>query len=152
MEASVVREVSVKAPPDRVFRAFTEVQDLLSWLADGAVGGRRAGGNWALGWYADEESDEGYHVFGTFEAYEPGLRLVVRDLSFSSPEGESWSGMRLTVAFEPEPGGTRVTVRQDGLGRGAAWDRYVAGLAPGWERALSDLRGWLEEGRKLPGR
>ena len=52
-------------------------QDLLAWLADGAVVGRRAGGNWGLGWYADEESDEGYHVLGTFEAYEPPGRLVL---------------------------------------------------------------------------
>ena len=60
--------------------------------------------------------------------------------------------MRLSVGFEAEDGGTRVTVRQDGIGEGAAWDGYTAGLGPGWERSLADLRGWLEQGRKLPGR
>ena len=110
MEASVRRDVLVKADPARAFQAFTDINDLLAWFADGAVVGRRVGGNWGLGWYADEESDEGYHVFGTFEVYEPGSRLVVRDLRFSTPEGESWDGMRLSVGFEAENGGTRVTV------------------------------------------
>ncbi len=142
----------MKAGPARVFAAFTDVTDLLAWFADGAVVGRRVGGNWGLGWYADEDSDEGYHVLGTFETYEPGSRLVVRDLTFSNPEGESWSGMRLSVALTEEDGGTRVTIDQEGLGQGPSWDGYAAGLGPGWERSLADLRGWLEEGRKLPGR
>lgn len=152
MAASIRREILVKADPARVFAAFTDIQDLLAWLADGAIVGRRAEGNWGLGWYADEESDEGYHVFGTFEVYEPASRLVVRDLRFSNPEGESWEGMRLSILFEAEDGGTRVTVDQAGLGEGPSWDGYAASLGPGWDRSLADLRGWLEEGRKLPGR
>lgn len=142
----------MKAEPARVFAAFTDIRDLLSWFADGAVVGCRAGGNWAMGWYADEESDEGYHVLGTFEVYEPGHRLVVGDLAFSTPEGESWGGMSLSVTFTAEGDGTRVTVVQDGVGQGASWGRYAAGMGPGWERSLADLRAWLEEGRKLPGR
>jgi uncharacterized protein YndB with AHSA1/START domain len=152
VETSVSREIVVKAEPDRVFDAFTDAGELLSWFADGAVVGRRVGGNWGLGWYADEETDEGYHVLGTFEIYEPGIRIVVRDLAFSGPEGESWEGMRLSVVLAAEDGGTRVTVVQDGVGEGASWDGYAAGLGPGWERSLTDLRAWLEEGRKLPGR
>lgn len=152
METSVRREVVVRAEPARVFSAFTDIHDVLAWFADGAVIGRRVGGNWGLGWYADEDSDEGYHVLGTFEVYEPASRLVVRDLTFSTPEGESWSGMRLSVRFEAEEGGTRVTILQDGIGSGPSWDGYAAGLGPGWERSLADLRAWLEEGRKLPGR
>jgi uncharacterized protein YndB with AHSA1/START domain len=152
VETSVSREIVVKADPVRVFEAFTDINDLLSWFADGAVIGRHVGGNWGLGWYADEESDEGYHVLGTFEIYEPGSRIVVRDLVFSTPEGESWEGMRLSVDLATEDGGTRVTVVQEGVGEGASWDRYAAGLGPGWERSLADLRVWLEEGRKLPGR
>ena len=142
----------MKAGPERVFEAFTDVADLLAWFADAAVVGRHAGGNWALGWYADEESDEGYHVLGTFSVYEPGRRIVVRDVKFSNPEGELWEGMSLSVVFEAVDGGTRVTVRQEGIGQGPSWDGYAAGLGPGWERSLADLRGWLEEGRKLPGR
>ena len=45
MEASVLRDVLVKADPARVFQAFTDINDLLAWFADGAVVGRRVGGN-----------------------------------------------------------------------------------------------------------
>jgi uncharacterized protein YndB with AHSA1/START domain len=152
VETSVCREIVVKADPVRVFEAFTDVGELLSWFADGAVVGRRVGGNWALGWYAGEESDDGHHVLGTVEVFEPGRRLVVGDLRFSTPEGESWEGMRLSVDLVAEAGGTCVRVVQDGVGAGPSWAGYAAGLGPGWERSLADLRAWLEEGRKLPGR
>lgn len=142
----------MKADPGRVFDAFTDVGDLLAWFADGAVVGRRVGGNWALGWYSGEETDDGHHALGTFEVFEPGSRLVVGSLAFSTPEGESWGGMRLSVELLAEDGGTRVAVVQDGVGEGPSWAGYAAGLGPGWERSLSDLRAWLEEGRKLPGR
>jgi uncharacterized protein YndB with AHSA1/START domain len=101
----VRREVLVKAAPERVFAAFTDINDLLAWFADGAVVGRHVGGNWGLGWYADEDSDEGYHVLGIFEAYEPAVRLVVRDLSFSTPEGESLGGCASPSPSPPRTAG-----------------------------------------------
>ncbi len=149
---SVCREAFVRALPVRVFAAFTEVPEVLAWLADAAVIGTRVDGNWALGWYADEDSEDGDHVLGTFEVYEPPSRLVVKDLRYSSSEGEVLEGMRLSIELAPKDGGTRVRVLHEGLGEGASWDTYVAGLGPGWERSLADLGGWLEEGRKLPGR
>jgi uncharacterized protein YndB with AHSA1/START domain len=149
---SVSQEVFVRASPDRVFAAFTDVPEVLAWLADAAVIGGRVGGNWALGWYVDEDSEDGDHVLGTFEVYAPPSRLVVKDLRYSPSEGELLEGMRLSVELVPEDGGTRVRVRHEGLGDGASWDAYVAGLGSGWESSLSDLRDWLEEGLKLPGR
>ena len=89
---------------------------------------------------------------GTIEDYEPGVRLVVGSLVFGTPEGDEFGPMRLTVDFQEVPDGTLVTVTQEGFGEGPAWDDYVNQLGAGWERMLSDLMGWLEEGRKLPGR
>ncbi len=148
----VTRQVHVRVPPERAFDAFVEVGDVLNWLADGAVIGNRVGGGWGLGWYADPDSDAGYHTMGVFEAYEPGRRFVVGQLTFSTPENEEYGPMRLVVEFEARDGGTLVTVTQEGLADTPAWDGYRTGLAPGWERMLDDLKGWLEEGRKLPGR
>ncbi len=142
----------VRVPPARAFAAFVDVRDVLSWLADGAVIGKHPGGNWGLGWYADPDSDAGYNSFGTFETYEPDRRLVVGALVFSTPEGESFGPMRLTVEFEEALGGTLVSVTQEGFESSPAWDAYRDQLGPGWERMLTDLKGWLEDGRKLPGR
>jgi uncharacterized protein YndB with AHSA1/START domain len=152
MSGAVTRNVLVRAPRARVFDAFVSVNDLLHWMADGAVIGRRPGGNWSLGWYADPDSDAGYSSIGTIESYEPGVRLVVASLVFGTPEGDDFGPMRLTVDFQEAPDGTLVTVTQEGFGEGPAWDAYRDQLGPGWERMLSDLKGWLEEGRKLPGR
>lgn len=142
----------MRVTPERAFDAFVQVSDVLAWLADGAVIGRRPGGNWAIGWYADPDSDAGYHSIGRFEVFEPGRTFVVGDLVFSSPEGPSFGPMRLAVRFAAVEGGTDVTVTQEGLGDGPVWAAYRDQLGPGWERMLSDLKGWLEEGKRLPGR
>jgi hypothetical protein len=153
VDGSVTRQVVVKVSAMRAFDAFVEVKDVLNWLADGAVIGKRIGGNWALGWYADPDSDAGYHSIGVFAAFEPGNRFIVEHLVFSTPEGEELGPMRLSVDFEErEPGETLVTVTQEGVGDSPAWDGYRVGLGPGWEKTLQDLKGWLEEGHKLPGR
>lgn len=152
MKGTVSRQVHVKVPPERAFAAFVDVNDVLNWLADGAVIGSRVGGRWGLGWYADPDSDAGYHSIGVFRIFEPGRRLVVESLVFSTPEGEEFGPMRLEVEFEASDGGTLVTVTQADVAETPAWDGYRAGLGPGWERTLGDLKGWLEEGKKLPGR
>ena len=152
MSGLVRRQIEVTVPPERAFAAFVDVQDVLNWLADAAVIGRHAGGNWALAWYADPESDAGYHSIGMIETYEPGRRLVVGTMTFSTPEGQELGPMKLVVEFESSTAGTLVTVTQADLGSEASWDTYTAGLGPGWERSLGYLKGWLEEGRRLPGR
>ncbi len=152
MGEPVVRSIRVRAAADRAFAAFVEVGQVLSWLADGAVIGARPGGGWGLGWYADDESDAGYVLRGVFDVYEPGRRLVVADISLATPEGEELGPMRLSIDFEEvEPGETLVVVRQEWHDAVAAGP-YRAGAGPGWEKSLGDLKGWLEEGRKLPGR
>jgi uncharacterized protein YndB with AHSA1/START domain len=151
-EGAVTRDILVRVTPERAFDAFVELSDVLAWLADGAVIGRRLGGNWGLGWYAHPDSDAGYNSIGQFEVFDPGRRFVVSNLMFSTPEGESFGPMRLVVAFEREADGTRVTVTQAGPEESAASRAYRDQLGPGWDRMLLDLKGWLEEGRRLPGR
>jgi uncharacterized protein YndB with AHSA1/START domain len=151
-EAAVTRDVLVQVPPERAFAAFVDLSDVLAWLADGAVIGPKPGGNWGLGWYADPDSDAGYSSIGQFEVFDPGRRFIVSNLVFTTPEGESFGPMRLVVEFEKAEGGTRVVVTQTGFEETAAGSAYRDRIGPGWQRMLSDLKGWLEEGRKLPGR
>ena len=142
----------MQVPPERAFAAFVDLSDVLAWLADGAVIGPKPGGNWGLGWYADPDSDAGYSSIGQFEVFDPGRRFIVSNLVFSTPEGESFGPMRLVVEFEKAEGGTRVVVTQTGFDETGAGSAYRDRIGPGWQRMLADLKGWLEEGRKLPGR
>src|SRR2546421_8283260 len=103
--SEIVRHIAIKATPAKAFDAFVDVGQVLNWLADGAVIGNRPGGNWGLGWYADPDSDAGYHAIGRFETYEPGSRLVIESLTFSTPEGDEFGPMRLTGDFAPAEGG-----------------------------------------------
>ena len=148
----MTRGVFVRVAPERAFEAFVRVSEVLAWLADGAVLGARPGGNWALGWYADPDSDAGYSSMCRIETFEPGRSLVVSNLVFSSPEGTSFGPMRLVITFEAVEEGTDVTVVQEGIEEGPVWDAYRDQLGPGWERMLGDLKVWLEDGRKLTGR
>ena len=138
MSGAVKRGVFVRVAPDRAFEAFVRVSEVLAWLADGAVIGARA--------------DAGYSSMGRIATFEPGRELGVEDLVFSSPEGLSFGPMRLLVTFEAVEEGTDVTVVQEGIEDGPAWDSYRDQLGPGWERMLGDLKSWLEDGKKLPGR
>ncbi len=108
----------MRVAPERAFEAFVRVSEVLAWLADGAVIGARPGGNWALGWYADPDSDAGYSSIGQIETFEPGRALVVSNLVFSSPEGTSFGPMRLAITFEAVEEGTDVTVVQEGIEEG----------------------------------
>jgi uncharacterized protein YndB with AHSA1/START domain len=153
MDRTVQCEVLVKAPRERVFQAFVDIHELLLWFADAAVVGKREGGNWALGWYSDPDGDNGYHMMGTIETFDPGTKLVVGNLRFSTPEGNELGPMRLSISLrDEEPEGTAVTILQEGLQDAPAWHEYSTGVEPSWQRALEQLRGWLEEGRKLAGR
>jgi len=118
----------------------------LSWLADGAVIGHRTGGNWRLG-CTPIPTRTRYSSTGVIESLDPPSRLVI-GRSSSRRRGRLVRPMRLAVAFDEVPDGTLVTVVQDGLGDGPAWDGYANQLGPGWERMLGDLKAWLEEGRK----
>ena len=154
MSGEVKRGVFVRVAPDRAFEAFVRVSEVLAWLADGAVIGARPGGNWALGWYADPDSDAGYSSMGRIATFEPGREPDPGEFigARGSPEGLSFGPMRLLVTFEAVEEGTDVTVVQEGIADGPAWDSYRDQLGPGWERMLGDLKAWLEDGTKLPGR
>lgn len=153
MDETVRCEATVKASPSRVFEAFVEIKDLLNWFADGVLVGKREGGNWALGWYADDDSNLGYHMMGTISTYDPGKELVVDGLRFTTPEGNEFGPMKLSISFhDGTSAGTVVTVVQEGIQAHPAWDEYRSGILPGWQRTLDQLRGWIEDGRKLAGR
>ncbi len=138
VSGAVTRGVFVRALPERAFEAFVRVSEVLSWLADGAVIGARAGGNWALGWYADPDSDAGYSSMGQIETFEPGRTLAVSNLVFSSPEGLSFGPMRLVITFEAVEEGTDVTV-DAGRARGRA--RVGVVPRPAGARLGADARG-----------
>lgn len=152
MDSPVRRSVRVRATPERAFEAFVSVPEVLSWLADGAVIGARPGGGWGVGWFRDPSSDAGTTLRGTLSVFEPGKRLVVAEAVFSTADDEEFGPLTLRVDFHARDGGTEVVLVQEGRSPAPGWEAHGIPVPDAWEIHLRQLRLWLDEGKKLPGR
>jgi uncharacterized protein YndB with AHSA1/START domain len=119
--------VFIEAPPEEVFRYFTEAEALTAWMGDSAVVEPQPGGRFVL--HFEDRVVEGRYV-----AVEFPRRVVVtwgRHGSVRLPPG----GSTLEVSFAAEGGGTRVTVIHDGLPdaerelHALGWAHYLPRLA-----------------------
>jgi uncharacterized protein YndB with AHSA1/START domain len=136
-------ERSVRATPERCFRAWTTPDELRRWSApegleigEGAMD-LRVGGAWRV---VMEGPDGARHeAFGTYLEITPPTRLVYthawRQAEGSSPE------TRVTVEFLPDCDRTRVVLTQVGFGSAGSRD----GHETGWSSTLDQLERMLGE-------
>ena len=137
---TIIATVEVPAAPDRVFRAMTtdEVERwwghpdyyyMTNWSAD-----LRVCGPWSVSVrFVDGSTNGGSGEFAEIEA----PRRVVMTRKFEQHPLLGTRETTVTYRFDPIPGGTRVTVRDEGfIGRSEA----AYGNAEHWERVL----GWLK--------
>ena len=129
--AEVVFERRFEAPPERVWRALTDPEELAGWLAPAAID-LRVGGSIVLKF---EDGDER----GTItELREPEV------IAYTWNEGETDSLVRFKL--EPEGGGTRLVLRHTFEGEvdlssyGGGWHHHLeqliaqmAGTPIGWD-------------------
>jgi len=133
----VLASVEIAAPPERVFRAITDPEELPRWWGSADTyrthewtADVRVGGKWtSRGRGADGKP---FSVHGEFVEIDPPRKLVQTWVA-------EWDGnntTKITYRLEPIDGGTRVTVRHEGFGTRHESCRVHA---EGWERVL----GWL---------
>lgn len=133
----VVKRVRVPAAPEEAFGRFT--REMGSWwpLATHSVGEAAAESvtfeESAGGRIVERTRAGAEHIWGTVTSWEPPRRVVFT----WHPGRDASTAQEVTVTFEPEGGGTEVTLVHAGwerLGDGAAAmrDRYVGG----WARVL----------------
>jgi uncharacterized protein YndB with AHSA1/START domain len=142
MSETIVRSVAIETSASDAFDAFTRVAELLSWWCEGALVGRREGGNWAVGFTEDEEGTPAT-IMGKIETYEPGQRLVVRDIAYESKTIDL-EGLSFVLTFTERDGTCLVTVEQAIPDAGPAYERYRGEAGSGWEVRLADLKRYLE--------
>ena len=140
---TVVRSVSIETSSSDAFDAFTRVGELLSWWCEGALVGRRPGGNWAVG-FTDERGATQSTIMGKIETYEPGHRLAVRDISYEMRAEEPLEGLSFVLTFVERDGACLVTVEQAIPDSGPAYDRYRGVAGRGWDDRFADLKRYLE--------
>jgi uncharacterized protein YndB with AHSA1/START domain len=144
--------VSAAAPPDIVFRYFTDPDRHVEWMGRAATLNPVCGGVYRLA-YGD-----GFAVSGAYLHVDPPRCLAfswgwAHDVTAPAGHGDSVleaaalppGSTRVAVTFDDEDGGTRVTLRHDDLptaqlieGHRVAWQTYldrlrirVAGANPG---------------------
>jgi uncharacterized protein YndB with AHSA1/START domain len=135
---TILADVEIAAPPERVFRALTTPEEIVRWWGSDTqyrtkewVQDLRVGGRWkATGLGADGVP---FTVEGEFLEIDPPRSLV----QTWRPEWDGGHATRLTYRLEAMEGGTRVTVRHEGFA-----DRHesCSSHAEGWSSVLEWLR------------
>jgi uncharacterized protein YndB with AHSA1/START domain len=139
---------AIAAPPALVFELWTKPEHLVAWWGPDGYSlptcqlDFRVGG--AFRFHMVGPSQYERWIRGVFREITPPARLV---LTFAWADAEKVTGPEtiVTVTFEPEAGGTRVTVRQAQLVSGAA----VTEHRHGWQGSLLRLARYAA-GRAVP--
>jgi len=150
---NVEHSVIVQAAPERVLAAFFTAADLAAWWqVIRSVTVPRPLGTFAVEWESTDYQDDVLgRLGGTFHGlvvdYRSGSEFFVADAYWQPPEGEPIGPMALEVRCRPQAGShtTRLTVRQTGEDDGPRWRRYFEVTSAGWQRALGELKTYLEE-------
>ena len=135
----VLASVEIAVPPERVFRALTDPNQLMQWWGSSDTyrihewtADVRVGGRWqSLGRSADGRP---FTVAGEFLEVSAPHKIVQTWV----PDWEGGIVTTLTYRLDAIPGGTRLTVRHEGFGEHRA---ACQSHGQGWERVL----GWLRD-------
>ncbi len=107
----------LRAPAERLYRAFTDPEAMVKWLPPHGFTGRvhaldaRGGGEYRMS-FTNLSNGQTHAWSGHFAEMRPGERLVHRD-RFDDPQlpGE----MTTTVVFKPVSVGTELQIEQSGI-------------------------------------
>lgn len=149
---SVEHTVIIQAPPERVLNAFFSAEDLGNWWqVIRSVTVPRPLGTFAVEWESTDYKDEllgrlGGTFHGTVIDYRIGKEFFVADAYWQPPEGDAIGPMALEVRCRPQGAAhiTRLSVRQTGEDEGPRWRRYFEVTSSGWQRALGELKAYLD--------
>lgn len=132
-----VWSIEIMAPREQVWRALSTPGVLQPFYFNSRLDADlRPGGELAY------SSADGKHTFiqGAVVELTPGASLVhsFRFTDLSEPE------QRVTFELSDCEGGTRVTVRHEGLERAP---KHASRVVRGWPHILGNLKRWMETGR-----
>jgi uncharacterized protein YndB with AHSA1/START domain/uncharacterized protein YciI len=133
----VLLSVEIGAPPERVFRALTDPDDVMRWWkVPGGFGARewesdtRAGGKWRCAGVAQDGKTHTMH--GEYTVVEPPHKLAFT----WNPSWDEPYTTQVTYTLEAIDGGTLLTLRHEGFADRA---EICRNHTKGWTRVLSLL-------------
>jgi len=132
---------TTEASPERVFRAWTDADELNRWWTTTAESDARTGGAFAYGFEFEDVSRD--HIYtGAYHEVAPGERV---SYPWQAGVGETTVDVRL----EPAGDGTKVTLLHSGWGAGAEAEEAVELHEQGWRFFLDNLVAYLDRGEDL---
>lgn len=137
----------LRAPPDRVYRAFLDPDAMAKWLPPHGFTGRvheidaRVGGRYRMS-FTHLGNGQSHTFGGEYLELEPGARIVHTD---SFDDADLPGEMRVTVTFTAVPSGTELKVVQEGIPAMIPLD----GCHLGWQQSLALLAQLVEA--EIPG-
>jgi uncharacterized protein YndB with AHSA1/START domain len=129
---------AVKAPPDVVYRAFTNATALREWLCDAASVLPHPGGRLYLAW------NSGYYTSGEYTVTQPGEKIAFTWRGRGEP-----SQTEVQVSLAASDGRTLVTLEHLGLGMDDEWRKTFEEVEVGWKTGLENLASVLETGEDM---
>lgn len=138
-------EMSVSAPADKVWEAWTESERISKWFAPEARIEPRPGGPFEL--FFDPSDHSHMCTRGCIiTVFEPQKRL---GFSWKGPDqyAELMNNRTLTsvqVSFQDEEGATRIILEHGGWGEGKKWEEAREWHRREWEAALRKLKTVME--------
>lgn len=127
-------QIHVDAPPDRVWRALTEADELVRWFPLDAAVEPGEGGTYTLSWRNE------FQATSDILDWEPGRCLRT---GWGDWHGEG-AGQVTEYRLEARDGGTFLRVVTSGFPDDASWDDWVEGTRLGWRFELRSLKRYLE--------
>jgi uncharacterized protein YndB with AHSA1/START domain len=123
----------IDAPPDRVFRALTDADELPRWFPSSAESDPRSGGDYVLRFEFDDESQN--HTYaGQYEQVTPGERVRY-------PWNGAFGATTVEFTLRPADGGTELVLVHSGWSDEAAETREMHDQ--GWRVFLDNLEGYV---------
>jgi uncharacterized protein YndB with AHSA1/START domain len=125
----------LKAPPAKVFAAWTDPEKVKGWMGPGEMKAQhvesdlRAGGRYR--WVMKSPAGEDHDVSGVYREVIPNEKLVFTWAWKSTPERESL----VTVLLKPDGDGTLLTLTHEQFFDEEARDRHQGG----WNGALDKM-------------
>lgn len=135
---------TIKAPRDRVYNAFLNPDALCKWLPPGGFVGKihafeaKVGGRWRMSFTSLDGSQT--HAFGgEFLELTPFDRIRYSD-KFETDHPDMQGDIFVTATFVDVPGGTELTIVQEGVPAIIP----IEGSTAGWNMSLDNLSRLVE--------
>ncbi len=143
MNDTIVVEIDIDAPPERVFQAWIDPQQRLAWWGDdGVYRGQKMESDLRVGgkWVTEGKSAEGkeFSVSGTYTRIE-APRALGFTWNHDWGDGEM-PETHVLIELTPTSSGTHVTLTHSGFTSVSERD----GHNKGWQRVLGWLQSYLQ--------